>query len=995
MSTPPRFASAVRQLVAGIAGSVARTLGGSPSRRRRPFGVVGALTLLAGAAFAVSAATAAGPVISSTSATKVSSVSATFIAQLDPGGEPTTYHFEYGAAGPCDSNPCTSAPVPDVSAGAASGTVSVAQPIADLAPATTYHFRLLATNGSGAASSSDATFTTYAAGPSFSPCPNDAFRTGPSSRLPDCRAYEQASPIDKNGNDVRGGLETVQAAAAGDGATFVANGGLPGGDGAQDWVTFLATRGPSAWSTQGLFPPASFGSRVGLKGWTPDLAYSFSAAGAGQTGFQFLARRSSDRSVASLGSTAGQNLFFVGASSDDSHVFLESNQRLTPDAPTGVTNLYLWDRPTNTVSLAGVLPDSACATPPCVSAAGSFAAPFNWFEGTAGNLDRGGASLHYFTQELHDVSASGDSVFFVPRDDSGQLYLRTGLDGSAPTTLDISASQASSPDPNGQKPAIFMAATPAGSEAFFTSCEKLTDDSTAVSTSENLCNTTSQGQDLYRWQANGDGSCVDPAGCLTDLTVDSSDPLGAQVQGVLGTSVSGDYVYFAANGDLDGSGPATSGDCSGEAPRFRYAGQCNIYLWHAGATTLIARTADISTGGAFSDAANWQPGYLRPNANPAEPNGVSTARVSADGHTLLFRSQRQLTAYDNVTGTRCDASEVLCSEFYRFHTGDPIACVTCNPTGAPPFDFAPTVRSIVVGGVPGANTLATFSRRNLSSDGSRFFFETGDQLVAADTNGDHGCPSVGNGGNSVPSCQDVYEWEAPGSGSCTAQSDAFSAVDGGCLYLLSTGTGPNPSFFADASASGGDVFFFTRDPLVPQDGDGIQDVYDARVGGGLASQHETAPVPCAGDACQGVSAPAPAFGPLGSLSLLEADNAKPSAPILKATVLSRVARGSTFLLAVKVPAGGRVTISGAGTGTVSKSVANAGTYTLRVTLTAKERKLLARKRGLKLELRVVYAPTGGSASATSVSITVKPAPRRHAKRRTRLRAAGQSQGVAR
>jgi hypothetical protein len=129
--------------------------------------------------------------------------------------------------------------------------------------------------------------------------------------------------------------------------------------------------------------------------------------------------------------------------------------------------------------------------------------------------------------------------------------------------------------------------------------------------------------------------------------------------------------------------------------------------------------------------------------------------------------------------------------------------------------------------------------RNLSADGNRVFFETPDQLVSTDVNG----------------VSDVYEWEADGTGSC--QSDR---QDGGCLYLLSTGTSPLPSRFADASASGNDVFIFTAQSLVRQDRDELVDVYDVRVGGGIPSQEQVEPEPCEGENCKGsvLQPPAPA-----------------------------------------------------------------------------------------------------------------------------------------
>lgn len=148
--------------------------------------------------------------------------------------------------------------------------------------------------------------------------------------------------------------------------------------------------------------------------------------------------------------------------------------------------------------------------------------------------------------------------------------------------------------------------------------------------------------------------------------------------------------------------------------------------------------------------------------------------------------------------------------------------------------------------------------RNLSADGKRFFFETAEALSPADTNGAGGCPPAGRTPQSYPSCLDVYEWEAPEEGSCKESAPSYSPLNDGCVYLISTGKSPYPSLFADASEDGEDVFFFTRDRLVGQDQDELQDVYDARVEGGLAAQNPPPANHCeSAEACHG-----PAQSPL-------------------------------------------------------------------------------------------------------------------------------------
>ena len=772
-----------------------------------------------------------GPLLSGLSASGIGANAATLKALVNPNSEFTSYHFEYGDQGPCDSNPCTSKPVPDGSVGGGSEDVPVSTSLIGLQPDTTYHFRLVATNLSspvGGTASPDAAFTTFPSTPTFS-CPNDEFRTGPGARLPDCRAYEQASPVDKNGADVSGDYNQFKVSSNGDAVAFFTNGGLPGGVGSQDFPFYLASRGDDNWSTQGLLPPPSYGVRARVNGWTPDLKYTFSSTvtPGGPALPSFLVRSSADGSIASVfdGPDGFEFPNLAGVSADGSTVFFETTQKLTPEAPPGVNNLYAWERSTDAVSLVGVLPDSACGTPPCAPAEGSIAGPYSWFSSSSDVNSGLGGNL----QEEHVISTDGDHAFFT-ESGTAQLYVRKNAGDPGATTSHVSASQRSAPDPNGPKPAALVQATPSGAVAFFLSCEKLTDDSTAFSsTPANTCHPEErgiEGADLYAYETS--------SGDLTDLTVDDSgNPKGADVKGVIGASDDGAYVYFAANGDLDGSGKATLGDCTYNT--VGHIGSCNLYLSHAGTVTFIAHidSKNIPSSQQYATAggvSNWKPTHI------SLSESQKTGRVSLDGRTLLFETQTELTP--NAEGL----------QIYRYDVSEGLLCITCDPTGNRA--GGGDLQSVRVTSQIGPESKAQTLTRNLSADGNRVFFETPAKLVAADINGDVECPEFGYWRH--PRCQDVYEWEASGTGSCQS-----TAQNGGCLYLLSTGTGTQPSYFGDASMSGDDVFIFTRDTLVPQDGDGDRDIYDVRVGGGLASQYAVQPPICTGDACRGAGSSAP------------------------------------------------------------------------------------------------------------------------------------------
>ena len=79
--------------------------------------------------------------------------------------------------------------------------------------------------------------------------------------------------------------------------------------------------------------------------------------------------------------------------------------------------------------------------------------------------------------------------------------------------------------------------------------------------------------------------------------------------------------------------------------------------------------------------------------------------------------------------------------------------------------------------------------------------------------------------------------------------------------LISSGRGETGAWFEDASRNGSDVLFVTRQPLVARDGDEVVDLYDSRVGGGFV-EPVPPPAPCSGDGCRGrLSSASPVSSP--------------------------------------------------------------------------------------------------------------------------------------
>jgi hypothetical protein len=1190
-----------------------------------------AIGVLCALAFFTSSAQAAAPQIERTSVSGVTTTTASLEATIDPGGALTRFHFEYGLQD-CATGPCTSVPAPegkipaevkgsgdltgkgpgvseqeartvknvtatagafgvgDVITGAgipagttitavnvaaktlilsreatasgisvaltATGPQPVSVPVSGLQSATLYHYRVVAKNPA-IVEGADHIFATF--GQTL-------------EGLPDGRAYEQASPVNKDGGDAQQHQSLTKATPTGDGITFGSAFSMPNGKGAQSLPTFLASRGASNWSSEGLLPPVvageppeTVGERARFIGWSPNYSRLYSRAiRLGSPRTEALVEQSGQADPIVVGPYATNAHYYLsGETPSGSVVFFEASVKLPPQAgkppiaaaTEGIPNLYAWDRETGEVSLAGTFNEGEGAPK------GSFAGPYDWSLGSSAfNLHEGGAERSYYLQDMHAVTPEGN-VYFTAAG-SGQLYLRRNpTEPQSPMqsgkcqnpalacTIHVSASKRATPDPAGEAPAAFQAASKDGSQVFFTSHEMLTDnantgpeqlppaiaraksdgspasveasfiperavgvtrsgpwiywadpakgeigraklnaqeelegtpddefivippsegeceeepdpsgepgvfkpiaepipaeprylsvdaehiywtntgrrddfdnprngggtigraklnaqeeveagsvepaficgeeaaqpgerlvsnpqgiavneaniywanaaqdapvrliaqatirgeevnaqfadpgasrfpyglalDSTylyfaadepqnkfgyisrvplggggpelrfigedgvrgvAIDSSGNLYWTTqgeggwvghlalgewgvsfncatipscnphfiditgnlngiaagadhlfwstngessgNPGNDLYRYKPAGDGT-------LEDLTPIAGGN-GAEVQGVLGASADGSYVYFAANGVFPGTAAegAAQGDCKGSVKTA--GGNCNLYLWHEGQVRFVAPLA--ASNGPQSDALDWVGTPLEvQNSGSYAPK---TALVGEGGAVLTFRSQEQLTAYDNEG----------VPEFYRYRASEPgkLSCLTCPPSGEAVSEGPRLGSRTTFPQIEPIDEVQAVQSRNLSADGSRFFFQTSESLAPTDTD------EVG----------DVYEWEAPGSPDCQESSPSYSPLNEGCIYLISTGKSEFPSFFGDASEDGSSVFFFTRQQLVGQDQDELQDVYDARVGGGLAAQNQILPPPCeSGEACHGPTQSPPAEG---------------------------------------------------------------------------------------------------------------------------------------
>jgi WD40-like Beta Propeller Repeat len=797
--------------------------------------------------------TTAGPGIHAQSASNVASTSATIEASIDPNKAPTSYYFQYstGSTAACTPVSCSPMPAaPGEAIGSGKGDVEVKpRYISGLLPSTVYHYRVVAVsliNGKFEEfEGSDQTFTTQIPG---------------GSALPDGRAWEMVSPPDKHGalirTDLGGGV--IQASAAGDAITYSTDAPTEAEPlGYTNSLQVLSLRGSGGWGSRDIAVPhdTSTGVSVGqgeeYRFFSEDLS-----AGVVQPFGAFMPSLSAEASE----QTAYLRTDFLNGSVEEPCVPMRPG---SPGSPAVAMHCY---RPlvTGAPGYANVLPPGTVfgqsegnqLCPPDLICGPHFAGAasdlshvvlesgvaltgeggglFEWSGGKLASInllpENGGPSSfgslgHLNSNARGAISDDGSRIIWSSMGgDTFHLYMR---DMVRKETVELDSVQGGTG--SGEVYPLFGMASTDGSRVFFTDNQSL-----AAGSGKGA----GEGRgDLYECEmvvVAGKLRCN-----LADLTPQGSGE-SARVEGVLGASRDGSWVYFVSPAVL----------APGATP-----GVDNVYVHHEGATTFIA-------GLSPEDSPDWRENDL----------AKMPVRVSPDGRWLAFMSQRSLTGYDS----RDAVSGKLDEEVFLYHAeaggAGRLVCASCDPTGARPVgveyggggerlvggDRVWNTNQWLAANIPGWVSYSgggnLYQSRYLSDSG-RLFFNSSDALVPQDVNG----------------TEDVYQYEPPGVGGCAASSITFSERSGGCVGLISSGSSPEESAFFDASArggrdaegheGGGDVFFLTASKLLVQDYDTALDVYDAHecTAGSpcLVSPAAVPPACSTGDSCKPAPSPQP------------------------------------------------------------------------------------------------------------------------------------------
>ncbi len=793
------------------------------------------------------------PSVAQESVVRIGTTSATVSAQVEPGGIETTYSVQYGTTIAYGSE------TTPVKIDGTASTVTVS--LGELQPSTEYHFRFVATNGDGKTTGNDVTFTSYPA--------------GSSSGLPDGRVYEMISPPENQDADIyepldAGSVEAIPNEDGGDGlysnAPFQASAdggaveyvGAPtiGGNGSSGdelGNEYLASRSQGGWKQTNITPKASR-NITQYQGFSSELSVGFIQIATippfvaseapytleTRTQYPVLYSRAFDegdyrplftvtppyRSVEEFG-TAGLIL-----PQNPKGVTPIENQEFGSPGSIGSGNLVYAGSSANSShvlfeandallqgegKLEKELSDDVQGEVKEADVAAKLLEEVKILRGEGKDEE---AEVLEERAKLIRAANDHDELY-----DSvgGKLNLVNIVDGSLSPGASFGGSFSEHSPPNFWEhslPSFSHAISADGSRIFWTDTNNgvvyvRLDGSSTVQVSQGAAQ-------FWTASTNGGYAFYTEAGKLWRFDLEDRTRVelagsSGGVQGVVGTNAAGEEGAYLY---FIAQEALPSGDNG--AKQSPVAGEDNLYVdepdsEHSG-ESKISFIGTLSS----EDSNDW-----------SFTLGQRSSNLTPDGHGLVFASHRNLTGR-SYPGEGSD-------EVYVYDAHDPsLFCVSCRPQAS--------------GGHLTRTFNSTYVYRWMSEDGNRVFFDSKAPLVAQDVNG----------------VQDVYEWERDGTGACQETN--------GCVYLISNGFEGSASF-VDASTSANDVFFVTRERLVPVDGNESVDLYDARVGGVLS----VAPPECSGTGCQGAPAPAPVFATPSSVTFAGVGNFPPEVNLPRTT----------------------------------------------------------------------------------------------------------------
>jgi hypothetical protein len=652
-------------------------------------------------------------------------------------------------------------------------------------------------------------------------CPAETVSSpGFRSYLPDCRAFEEATPVFKDGT------ELLVPAVSGDGSSLIvqALGGFAGVESGSDSTngpTYELSRSGVGWTVAAIMPASpAFPTSYWLAGST-DLASTLWIARAGSesiAGESLYVREADGVMVkvgpvlppsAVVGPSSGEYQRFAsfaesefkGASGDLSRVLFEIHDgRELGLAWPGDTTISGAVK-TSLYEFVGV----GQSRPELVGVSdGSTVVPGE-NEGRALPAGRLISSCNTYlgSRESNDVynavSGDGGVVFFTaekgPCSDSGEvgegpeaveLYARVGGQQTVPVSEPaVGANLACSAcNESVRGDAEFAGASEDGSKVLFLTEQELL--------------AGAEGMNLYEYDFdNPPSSSGAPDGKIVRVSGGSGTP---EVQGVARVSEDGSHVYFVAKGVLTGA----NGEGSAPTP-----GGDNLYVFERDAEFPAGRLAFVATLAA-GDSQDWS----------ATDNRL--VQATPDGQFLVFDSVADLTPGDTATARQVFEYDAASEELVRVSRGanddQPQGTLSAN-------GHESGIRAQAYFGKDEPQEAAT--RLYVSEDGGTVLFESGGALT------------LGVNPAALSGQESAYEYEsAAGSGGLLSE---------GNVYLVAPESPTISQVVKGLDESGQDMFFQTGASLVPQDSDSQLDVYDARVDGGFAAPDP--PPGCEGEGC--------------------------------------------------------------------------------------------------------------------------------------------------